>query len=42
MTQAPLPNDPAPRADATPARLPYKPPTVQSVKLTDEAAESLT
>lgn len=42
MTTPPLPSDPAPRADATPDRLPYDPPTVQAVKLTDEAAESLT
>jgi len=38
----PLPADPIKRDDAPPALEPYEPPTVQSVKLTDEAAESLT
>lgn len=42
MTHDPTPNEPASHDDDKPALLPYDPPTVQSVKLTDEAAESLT
>jgi hypothetical protein len=38
----PIPPDAPKRDEAKPAPEPYEPPTVQSVKLTDEAAESLT
>ncbi len=42
MTKPANPDDRAPQADANPALAPYEAPTVQSVKLTPEAAESLT